>query len=298
MDAIKKRSCRRRMGCFFTGLTAALLGLGVLILYLQVVIITRPFRNQAQSLPLDVPYQEVSLTTSDGLTIRGWYVSGRRAEAIVLVHGIHANRSYLAPEASILAEAGYHLLLIDLRGHGQSEGNELTYGYREALDVQAAVDYLAAQPEVEAIGALGHSLGGAAVVHAAASEPRLQAIVVQSSYRSLPLVIEESFEKYSVLPRWPFAPLIIGLAEFRLGMHIDQVDSARDLAEMPPRPVLIIHSADDPLFPPHHARALFAAAAEPKALLTVAGVGHVNPIFGDEATYRARLLDFFERAFE
>jgi fermentation-respiration switch protein FrsA (DUF1100 family) len=140
-------------------------------------------------------------------------------------------------------------------------------------------------------------LGGAAVVHAAAGDERLKAIVVQSSYSSLPLVIEESFEKYSVLPRWPFAPLIIGLAEFRLGMKIDQVDSARDLATMSTRPVLIIHSADDPLFPPHHAQALFAAANEPKELLTVAGVGHVNPIFGDEAGYKARLLDFFERAF-
>ena len=49
----------------------------------------------------------------------------------------------VVPEARILAGAGYHLLLIDLRGHGLSEGDQLTYGYREAWDVQTAVDYLA-----------------------------------------------------------------------------------------------------------------------------------------------------------
>jgi len=51
--------------------------------------------------------------------------------------------------------------------------------------VQAAVDYLLALPEIKQVGALGTSLGGAVVVRAAAVDPRLKAIVVESRFQQL-----------------------------------------------------------------------------------------------------------------
>jgi alpha-beta hydrolase superfamily lysophospholipase len=44
------------------------------------------------------------------------------------------------PAAVMLSEAGYHVLTIDLRGHGLSEGEQISYGYHEALDVKAGFD--------------------------------------------------------------------------------------------------------------------------------------------------------------
>lgn len=291
------KSCLKRIGCLLVGGLTTLFLLVMCAIGLQVILITTPWRNGQIGQCPNFTCADVSLTTKDGLTISAWYSPGRRAEGIVLVHGIHANRAFLLPEATLLAEAGYHLLMIDLRGHGLSEGNELTYGYREALDVQAATDYLLSQPGVNQIGALGHSLGGAAVIQAAANDERLQAIVVQSSYSNLAQVVEERFNNFALLPKWPFAPLIIGLAEIRLGLDIDQIDSTRTLAAMSPRPVLVIHSAGDNLFRPHHAQMLYAAAPEPKKLLLVKGVGHINPIFGDEAAYKRQVLEFFNEAF-
>ena len=267
-------------------------------LVLQVIILTTPGRDENIGSPGNLPYQDVTLTTTDGLHLSGWYIPGTQANAIIIVHGIHANRAYLLPQAKILAQAGYHLLLFDLRGHGLSEGNMITYGAREALDVEAAVDYLAALPNVKHIGALGHSLGGAAVVRAAANDPRLQALVIQSSYSSLSEVVDESFNKFAVLPKWPFAPLIIALAEHRTGIDPKQVDSVHDLATMPSRPVLIIHSTDDNLFPSRYAQEMYDAARGPKELWIVDRVGgHVNPINGHEAEYKELILRFFTSAF-
>ncbi|MBI1879621.1 MAG: alpha/beta fold hydrolase [Chloroflexi bacterium] len=268
------------------------------VIYLQVIQLTTPGRNQDIGALTGIPHQDITLTTADGLKLSGWYVPGTQANAIVIVHGIHANRAYLLPQAKILAQAGYQLLLFDLRGHGLSEGNMVTYGGREALDVEAAVDYLAALPNVKHIGALGHSLGGAAVVRAAADDPRLQALVIQSSYSSLAQVVDESFNRFAVLPRWPLAPLVIALAEFRTGIDAERINSLHDLAMMPARPVLVIHSADDDLFPPHYAQEMYDAARGPKELWIIdrAG-GHVNPITGHEAEYKERLLKFFEGAF-
>jgi dipeptidyl aminopeptidase/acylaminoacyl peptidase len=173
----------------------------------------------------------------------------------------------------------------------------MTYGYREALDVQAAVEYLAALPEVEQIGALGHSLGAAAVVRAATTDERVAAMVIQSSYSSLTRAIDDSFQKFSLFPKRPFAPLFITAGEFITGVEVGQVNSARDLATMPARPVLIIHSVDDNLFPPHHAEEMYQAARGTKELWLVPGLPHVNPIDGHQAEYKEKVLTFFENAF-
>lgn len=162
--------------------------------------------------------------------------------------------------------------------------------------MRAGVDYLLALPEVKRVGALGHSLGAAAVVRAAATDERLQALVIQSSYSSLPQATADAFNSFSIFPQWPFAPLIITLAEYRLGIQMSQIDSARDLATMRPRPVLIIHGAGDTLFRPHHARKMYEAAQEPKTLWLVDSVGHRNPIEGHEVAYQERLLNFFEQS--
>jgi fermentation-respiration switch protein FrsA (DUF1100 family) len=102
----------------------------------------------------------------------------------------------------------------------------------------------------------------------------------------------------SIFPRRPFAPLLIGLAERRVGVSIHEVDSAQDLATLSPRAVMIIHGTSDGMFPPHHARKMYAAARQPKELWLVEGLGHANPALEYEAEFREKVLSFFERAFE
>ncbi len=275
--------------------TVAFLALLIYFVNRQVEVFVTPVRNTALALPpeLALPTEEITLTTEDSLALSGWYVPGHRPQAIILVHGINANRMALLPQALILHEVGYHVLLFDLRGHGLSQGTTVTYGYREAWDVQAAADYLARLPAVERIGVMGTSLGGAAVVRAAALDPRLEAVVIESSYSSLPAAVEDAFDDFSAFPEWPFAPLLVDLAERRAGVEIGQVDSARDLATIAPRPVLIIHGANDQLFPPAHAQRLYDAAHEPKSLWLIEDVAHGIP---QSQVYQERLLAFFETA--
>lgn len=293
-----RRRSRVKSLAYGAGLTLVILLLLLLVAaYVEVIQITTPGRNRNIG-TFDFPHRDVSLTTADGLKLSGWYVPGTQPNAIVIVHGISANRAYLLPQAQFLAQAGYHLLLFDLRGHGLSEGNMVTYGYGEALDVAAAVDYLAAQPGVQRVGALGHSLGGAAVVRAAAADPRLQALVIQSSYSSLSAVVADSFERVAHIPRWPLEPAVIALAEFRTGAKMADINSARDLATMPARPILIIHAHDDGFLLPRYAEEMYAAAQQPKELWLIDHVGgHINPMMGHEAEYTERVLNFFESAF-
>lgn len=292
------RQWPRRIGCIFFGSTTLILLIGAYVLITQVVLLTTPQRNEAIGQCPFFACEDVTFITSDDLMISAWYVPGQRTTGIVLVHGIHANRVFLLPEATVLAEAGYHVLMIDLRGHGRSEGNLLTYGYQEALEVRAGVDFLLTQPGVEQVGVLGHSLGGSAVVRAAAADERIGAVAVQSTFSSLSLAADEIFERSTTLPEWPLKPLFLSLLGWRVGVSIHHIDSAHALAAMSPRPLFIAHSLHDDLFGPHHAQTLYDAAPEPKHLLLVEGVGHINPILGDEAAYKTEILDFFEMAFD
>jgi dipeptidyl aminopeptidase/acylaminoacyl peptidase len=269
------------------------------LIQLQLEAFVTPIRRTSVGTPAELgySYQAITLTTADGLKIAGWYGAGTRPYAVIVVHGIDGNHAAVLPEARVLAQAGYHLLMIDLRAHGHSEGNEATYGYREAWDVLAAVDYLDTLPEIEQIGALGTSYGGAAVVRAAAIDARLKAIVIQSSYSSLSDAFEDAFDDRSIFPKWPFAPLFKTLVERRVGLEISQIDSTRDLATLQGQAVMIIHGTNDHLFPLHHAQKMYAAAQEPKELWIIESFGHGNPVIDHEEEFTARVIPFFEQAF-
>jgi len=265
----------------------------------QAKALTTAKRPSTGGTPLDYgwPYENLTLITADNVKLAAWYIPGTRPEAVIVVHGLYAHKQYQLPIGSMLARYGYHVLLLDLRAHGESEGDEITFGYREALDVQAAVDYLKKRPEIKQIGAVGYSLGGAAVIRAAATNNNLGPLVIISSYSSLTDAINDGFDKFCDLPKWIFAPLLVKTGEHNLDIKIDQVDSVRDLAALSPRPILIMHSRDDNLFPVEHAYKMYQAAPDPKELFLITGYEHNDTRLYYKDDYQKYIVKFFDNAF-
>ena len=106
---------------------------------------------------------------------------GERRAGIVLCHGYTGVRSiYLPDNARVLAEAGYVVLTFDYKGWGDSDGAKTRLApYSRVADVQAALTFIGAQPEVDAarLGIYGTSYGGATVVFVAAIDPRVKCVV-------------------------------------------------------------------------------------------------------------------------
>jgi uncharacterized protein len=104
-----------------------------------------------------------------------------RRAGIVLCHGYTGIRTiYLPDNAAVLAAAGYVVLTFDYKGWGDSEGPKSRLApYSRVADVQAALTFLGAQPEVDAerLGIYGTSYGGATVVWVAAIDPRVKCVV-------------------------------------------------------------------------------------------------------------------------
>jgi fermentation-respiration switch protein FrsA (DUF1100 family) len=106
---------------------------------------------------------------------------GQKRAGIVLCHGYTGVRNlYLPDNAQVLNEAGYVVLTFDYKGWGDSEGPKSRLApYGRVADVQAALSFLAVQPEVEParLGLYGTSYGGATVVWVAAIDPRVKCVV-------------------------------------------------------------------------------------------------------------------------
>jgi uncharacterized protein len=132
---------------------------------------------------LGLSYEDVTLTTSDGVRLSAWYVPSHNGAAVVALHGSGSTRTAVLPQAKVLADHGYGVLLLDARGHGDSEGRGMDLGWYGELDVAAAVDHLVARQHVDRdrIGLLGESMGGEEAVGAAGADPRIRAVVAEGA---------------------------------------------------------------------------------------------------------------------
>src|SRR5258708_7161796 len=124
-------------------------------------------------------YEEVSFTSADGTRLAGWWVPAPDPRSvIILCHGMSFHRGQMLPWAEFLWKAGFSLLIFDFRALGESGGDLCTMGLHEPDDVLAAVDYVESRGDARCLplGALGFSMGGVAVMLAAARDTRIEAI--------------------------------------------------------------------------------------------------------------------------
>lgn len=150
----------------------------------------RQFDAQNTPARLGLAFDDVRFPSrGDGVQIAGWYIpSSASRRALVLVHGRDASRTVefagaFVDLAAMLQKGGYNVLMIDLRGHGQSGDGRYSFGLNERRDVEGAVDWLLNKGFAPgSIGVLGVSLGAASAVGATADEPRIGALVTDSAF--------------------------------------------------------------------------------------------------------------------
>jgi fermentation-respiration switch protein FrsA (DUF1100 family) len=160
------------------------------------------------------------------------------------------------------------------------------------------VSYAAGRSDVDAnrIGILGISMGGASAILAAAKDKRIRAVVDDSGFSDGPRVIATAFEHFVHLPAFPFAPITVAIADLRAGIDITRVRPVDVIAEISPRPLLIIHDQGDPVVLADNSLRNFAAARLPKQLWLVPGSGHADAQIIAKSQYQSRVTSFFEAA--
>lgn len=239
-------------------------------------------------------YQDVSFRDHAGLTLRGWWIPGTRHETIVMIHGWTSSRAEPMGKAGYLLDAGYNVLVFDLRGHGQSDGNYTTLGLTEPDDVEAAVMF-ARSRDPGPVALLGYSMGGALAVETGARDADVAAVVEDSGYGDLANVFRAGFQRVTSLPAMPFGLPLMVIGQLDLHLSPGSVRPVLDAARLH-KPLLAIVGTGDRVVPPGEGFDLFRAAPGPKQLLVVPSAGHVAGYQVDRAEYERTVLAFLATA--
>ncbi|HEV8669473.1 MAG TPA: alpha/beta fold hydrolase [Candidatus Limnocylindria bacterium] len=221
------------------------------------------------------------------------------APAVVLVHGFKTSREEMLPWARFLHDGGFNVLLLDTRGCGRSGGSIVGLGATEPRDISLAVDAARDQFGTTRVAVLGISLGAGAAILAAADDPRISAVVADSAWTDQDFQLSRlSFLSIGPI-RVPLPPYGVAAVNVLVGADVTKARPLEAIARISPRPVLLIHSADDgnATTPVDGARRLFAAAGEPKELWIAPRGGHVGAINGSPDEYRGRVLALLGSAF-
>jgi pimeloyl-ACP methyl ester carboxylesterase len=253
-------------------------------------------------------YEDVTFTSrEDGLALSGWLLvpaagtpSGR---PIVVVHGWKKDRqselgSRILDVAAHLVRSGHPVLVFDLRGWGRSQGDRFSMGPREARDVGGAIDFVGRRGLTsDGVDLLGYSMGAAAMLLDAPTDPNVRAVVDDSGFAELASLLNEHVPSYSGLPPL-FTPGAVLAAGIFTGVNMYSVRPVDGMATLAARgvPLLIIHGEADTLVPVAHARRLAAAYGQRAETFLVPGAEHVGAFKAGTVEYLQRLDDFFHRA--
>lgn len=217
-------------------------------------------------------YQDVYLESADRVMLHGWFIAGESSQALLFFHGNAGNISHRLESIRQFHALGLSVLIIDYRGYGQSEGRTTEKGIYH--DANAAWRYLIEERGFSAgdILVFGRSMG-ASVAARLASQHQPLALIVESSFTSVPDIAQELY---------PWLP-----ARWLSRLSHATRDYIRDVR----CPLLVIHSRDDEIIPFHHGEAIYSSANEPKTLLTIRGT-HNDAFLRDEHTYTNGLRKF------
>ena len=267
-------------------------------------VLATPVRHFDQALSparFNLAYQDIRFPAAiDQLAIAGWYIPYPDAEqAVILVHGKDSSRtaefdSHFVDLAKALHDRNFAVLMIDLRGHGQSSAAHYSFGLLERRDIEGAVEWLKQQGfKPGRIGVLGVSLGAGSSIGATANDADIGALVEDSGYAAIYPIIQKEWGKASGLPDFMLPGTVI-MGKVLYGYNIADARPVDDIQHIAPRPVLIIHGAQDQLIPESDAE-LLKAALPSAEMWIVPGVDHAGAYQADPKAYVQKVADFFEK---
>jgi fermentation-respiration switch protein FrsA (DUF1100 family) len=245
----------------------------------------------------DLPLQEVKFNSRDGVPLSGWYLRREDAAAtIVYCHGQFRSRLEMLDRATRFWQLGYSGLLFDFRRHGKSGGELSSVGYLERLDVVGAVRCVIDSLQLERpVVVHGVSMGAAAALLAAAEEPAIAGLIVDSSFLSFEHMVAHHAKIWLGLPKFPFADELILFTKWRIGFDSEDFDLRRAVQRIGDRPILFIAGGADKRMPPEIAEALYdASPSTKKSIVIIPDAPHGAAFRTDPEAYEKAVLSFLK----
>lgn len=290
-----------------------LLGLRLCLLVLPLVFLLLPFlyalSNVYRSkMPLrtgpsgyGLRYDSLAFLTSDGQYIRGWLIYGKpKAPLILVCHGVGTNREDLMGVSQFLGDAGFNVLTFDFRAHGESTGHKTTFGFLEARDIEAAVQFIKNKhaERFRTMGLYAISMGSAAAIFAAKNIPEVKAFVFDSPFARLSEVVAFRFRYFPGPLRRVFSFLTNFYGSILMGINTEKISPESEANNLNGRPVLVYHGDKDLLIPVSQGEKLFQKIPGPKEFVHTPEAAHVQSYNLLGKIYEQKVIRFFQTYLE
>lgn len=239
----------------------------------------------------DDAVEDVELHAADGTRLSGWWLRGESGRVAVVCHGHRGSKADMLGIGPGLWREGWSVLLLDFRGNGDSADGPQSLAHYEQLDLEAALDWVAARRPGAGIDLVGFSMGAAVVLQVAARDQRVARVVADSSFADMRDVVATAARGMR-LPPVPLVHLVDRVTRWRYGYGFSEVEPVEVVADIAPRPLLLVHGTEDSVIPVAHAHRLAAAAGQGAELRIVDGVDHCGAYFADRPGYIRAVADF------
>lgn len=257
-------------------------------------ILSRPASRPVGPPPVDFSAQTVRIPTTPGQFVVGWFAPGQATRGVVLLlHGVRADRTQMLGRARSLSRLGYAVLLIDLPAHGESSGERITFGAKEAAGVTAAVAFLRGKLPGERLGIIGVSLGAASTV-LAKLRPTPNAVVLESMYPTIEEAVAGRLTMRLGSAGASLAPILLWQLPLRTGMSSEDLRPIQHLKDLG-APVLVTSGAEDRHTTWAETQRVFQSARQPKELWRVDGAAHVDLHAFQPNEYERRVFGFLAK---
>jgi len=248
---------------------------------------------------------DVAITAEDGVVLRGWSLrpANGNGDAVILLHGVADNRMGMLGYAELLLRHGFAVLLPDARAHGQSGGDVVTYGAKEAGDVRRWFDWVEKADGPRCVDGLGNSMGAAVLLESLKTTPRFCAVVAESPFADFREASFDRMGQWTGTGPWfgrtvlrPAVESGIVYARFRYGADLGQ-DSPEDSVAVSKVPVLLIHGKRDDNLPAYNSEMILARSrsrGDAVVLWEPADAGHTGAAAAEPEEYERRVIGWFE----
>lgn len=244
--------------------------------------------------------EDVYVNSHDGLKLHAYRVrnTGQNANGnyVILVHGYGGTGRSMTTFAGHFYQNGYHLLSVDLRANGLSEGRYSGFGWLDRLDILEWIRFITEENPNAKIVLFGVSMGGAAVMNTTGEElpDNVVAAIEDSGFSVIFDEIERLAWNGYHFPPLPFLYISSVVSEIKAGYSFKDASCLTQLQKSE-TPTLFIHGTADAVVPHEMLKLNYNACASEKQILSVEGAGHIRSVQTDEQLYWSTVDAFLEK---
>ncbi|GGA85485.1 alpha/beta hydrolase [Ornithinibacillus halotolerans] len=258
----------------------------------------RSIIEEAETWYKDQELDELEILSYDNLRLKAGFFDNeaQTGKAVILAHGYRGNRDHMDDLVKFYFDQGFDVLLPDARGHGESEGDYIGYGWHDRLDYVKWIDLMIEEYGAEQLLLHGNSMGASLVLMTSGEElpDEVKGIIADSGYTTVKEELKHQLKHLYHLPSFPILDVTSVITKVRAGYFFGEA-SALEQVKKNTRPLFLIHGDADELVPTDMAYELYEAAGGEKELWIVPNAGHTKAYSIATEEFQTRLQEFIDK---